>query len=329
VLRCPCQRSFPIIDGVPRMLPANLYPNLQRYHEGFWRRHPALATGSTSADRSQDETRERATAGTLRFYSFLHPRLVAAITPELRHYWSSAFALRIPAEPATFAGKVGLDAGCGEGRYTWHVANQGAEVIGIDLSEGVSVAFRNTLGLRGAHVVQASLYQLPIRPGTLDFVFSTGVLHHLPEPRRGFECLVPALKTEGRLMIWVYGLAQMNLTYRLSHLTALRGVGTRLAPQTGLALSTALAAGLEVSAYLPARVLASAGFEGRLPTQLLEVARLPFTWKVKEVQDRIGVPVTHYLARDELLEWYRAAGFGDVKVTSTAGRGWYGTGTKV
>ena len=28
VLRCPCQRSFPIIDGVPRMLPANLYPNL-------------------------------------------------------------------------------------------------------------------------------------------------------------------------------------------------------------------------------------------------------------------------------------------------------------
>ncbi len=157
VLHCSCQRSFPVIGGVPRMLPDTLRANLRRYHEEFFQRYPDLSSSSTVDEhRSNGKTNDSLVSRTLRFYSFLHPRLVTDITPELREYWSSSFALRIQAEPATFARKVGLDAGCGEGRYSWHVANQGAEVIGIDLSEGVNVAFRNTSNLDRVHIVQAS-----------------------------------------------------------------------------------------------------------------------------------------------------------------------------
>ncbi|MDQ4075465.1 MAG: class I SAM-dependent methyltransferase [Chloroflexota bacterium] len=312
------------------MLPDTLRANLRRYHEEFFQRYPDLSSSSTVDEhRSNGKTNDSLVSRTLRFYSFLHPRLVTDITPELREYWSSSFALRIQAEPATFARKVGLDAGCGEGRYSWHVANQGAEVIGIDLSEGVNVAFRNTSNLDRVHIVQASLYNLPIRPGSLDFVFSTGVLHHLPEPGKGFEHLVPVLKPGGRMMIWVYGLAQMNMTYQLSHLTSLRGIGSRLEPEVCFALSAALAVALEGSIYTPARVLAATGFEDRLPKQLLEVARLPFIWKVKEAQDRIGVPVTYYLTHDELVEWFHTASFEDVKIVNSSGRGWYGSGIRI
>ncbi len=131
------------------------------------------------------------------------------------------------------------------------------------------------------------------------------------------------------MMIWVYGLAQMNMTYQLSHLTSLRGIGSRLEPEVCFALSAALAVALEGSIYTPARVLAATGFEDRLPKQLLEVARLPFIWKVKEAQDRIGVPVTYYLTHDELVEWFHTASFEDVKIVNSSGRGWYGSGIRI
>jgi SAM-dependent methyltransferase len=327
-LECSCGRVFPIIGGIPRMLPDKLRANLARYHPEYAERYPQVLPRSADHPASPREAGdERETARTLRFYSFLHPRLIApVVTEELRRFWASAFASRIRAEPGFFADKVGLDAGCGEGRYSWHVAKQGAEVIAMDLSEGVNVAHQNCADLGRVHAVQGSIYSLPIRDRCLDFAFSTGVLHHLPDPRAGFQELVPALRAGGRVMIWVYGLEQMNVTYRLSHLTFLRSVGSRLDPLASFALSAGVAAALNVGVWLPTRFLAAVGLEGRLPTQLLETSRLPFVWKLKEVQDRIGVPVTHYLSRDDLEEWFESAGLARVEISNTNGRGWFASG---
>lgn len=329
-LECACGRVFPIIDGIPRMLPDDLIVNLPRYHPGYFRRYPQFMSS-----RSHEQTVQLANVNgreitrTLRFYSFLHPRLVTpVVTKELRDFWTSAFTLRIQAEPGFFENKVGLDAGCGEGRYSWHVANQGAEVIAMDLSEGVNVAYRNNAGLGRVHVVQGSIYSLPIQDRSLDFVFCTGVLHHLPDPRAGFERLVSALKVGGRIMIWVYGLDRMNVTYRLSHLTFLRGVSSRLDPLASFALSVGLAMLFNVGVWLPVRLLATVGFERWLPAQLLETSRLPFIWKLKEVQDRIGVPVTHYLSHQDLEDWFDRAGLSQVEILNTKGRGWFASGVR-
>src|SRR5204863_7174595 len=103
-LRCSCQRSFPIIGGIPRMLPDSLRADLRRYHKACFERYPELAATLLSPDRSPpDDTHNRLVARTLRFYSFLHPRLVTQVTRELRDFWASAFALRIQAEPGLFS----------------------------------------------------------------------------------------------------------------------------------------------------------------------------------------------------------------------------------
>src|SRR5207248_751285 len=66
------------------------------------------------------------------------------------------------------------------------------------------VAYGHLRRLPNAHAVQASIYELPFRPGTFDFVFSIGVLHHLPDPQRGFDSIVPLATPGGRVLAWLY-----------------------------------------------------------------------------------------------------------------------------
>ena len=100
-----------------------------------------------------------------------------------------------PIEPAFFKDKLVLDAGCGIGRHAFFAAAYGAkEVIGIDLSDAVDTAFENVGHLPNAHIVQADIYDPPFRRATaggdFDFIYSIGVLHHLPDPESGLRSLV-------------------------------------------------------------------------------------------------------------------------------------------
>mgnify|MGYP001564724243 CR=1 FL=1 len=103
-----------------------------------------------------------------------------------------------------FEGKVGLDIGCGFCRYTYAAASNNAEVIGCDLSEAVVAAFNNTKNYPNIHIVQADLYNLPFKNEFIDFIFSLGVLHHLPEPEKGFNSLADFLKKDKEIFIWCY-----------------------------------------------------------------------------------------------------------------------------
>jgi len=70
-----------------------------------------------------------------------------------------------PVTPDFVRGKTVIEAGCGKGRHTRSIAEWGArDVIGVDLSEAVEAAFQNTRDLENAHIVQADIYRLPLRP---------------------------------------------------------------------------------------------------------------------------------------------------------------------
>ena len=115
------------------------------------------------------------------------------------------FILKAGKKPQDLAGKVVLDAGCGMGRFSEVVSRETkATVVGFDLSSAVDSA-RSNIGSRGnVHVVQADIMRLPFADATFDFIYSIGVLHHTPNPKRSFERLVPLLKKGGEIVVWVY-----------------------------------------------------------------------------------------------------------------------------
>jgi ubiquinone/menaquinone biosynthesis C-methylase UbiE len=104
------------------------------------------------------------------------------------------------------SGQVILDLGSGPGRFTDIVRQKGAECIGIDYSAAVvACAAENFVGDPGVCLCQASALNLPIKDESLDGVFSTGVLHHTPDPFRGVQDASKVIKPGGWLALAVYG----------------------------------------------------------------------------------------------------------------------------
>ena len=90
-----------------------------------------------------------------------------------------------------FNGKVCLDGGCGGGRYLVALSRLGArQVQGIDLSEQHIELVKKRLADRNltqAHIQKASVLDIPFPDKYFDFVVSTGVIHHTPNPRAAFS----------------------------------------------------------------------------------------------------------------------------------------------
>jgi SAM-dependent methyltransferase len=125
--------------------------------------------------------------------------------------------------------KAVLDIGCGTGANGAAIAEWGArEVFCVDLSSAVEAAYKNTKGLSNVHVIQADLFKLPFRHESFDVVYSIGVLMTTPDTKKAFLSLVPFLKREGIIAIWVYA-DFPDIGQRLSD--RLRAVTTRMNPR--------------------------------------------------------------------------------------------------
>ncbi|MGH7797306.1 MAG: methyltransferase domain-containing protein [Candidatus Binatia bacterium] len=325
-IRClGCESRFPVINSIPRMLPASLRRSLQSFHRDFFERHPEVVSrnGATGTD-------ERV-ARTLEGYSYQHVKLDDRGRELPR--WRQIFHESIPLDwrgKDFFRGKIGADIGCGEGRFLYCAQEFGAEMVGLDLSEGVEVARNNTAESARCHVVQGDIHHLPFKPGVFDFAYSIGVLHHLPDPHDGFKRILPAVRQGGKVSIWVYGLREMRWWYRLSHMTLLRGVAPRLPRSGQYWLSLAIAGCLEVAIWLPCRIVSrfpgGQSIVNRIP--LGDACRRSFRAKIRSVFDRIQPPVTHFHTADELDGWFKEAGFMNIAVLNKEGRGWIAAGEK-
>ena len=166
VLTCTgCQKEFPITEGIPRMV-------------------TGLEARST-ADRFGYEWKKFPRLSTLYEKQFLD--------------WIG------PINKEFFRQKIILDAGCGKGRHLYLASQFGARmVVGIDVGEAIEVAYANTRDLPNVHLIQADICHPPLRKA-FDYIYSIGVLHHLPKPGDGFKALFGLLRTGGTMSVWVYG----------------------------------------------------------------------------------------------------------------------------
>jgi len=197
LLSCACGRSFPIHLGVPRFTPLD---------DPEWFSRWKARTPSTSQFLSAQEAiqpEETVSSFGFEWHHFHRPysrrKIEAVVLGQTR--W----------EADAFKGKLVLDAGCGGGYQSRFMAEQGAEVIGVDLSDSVEVAHQHLKEFPTAHVVQADLHQLPFRKSYFDLVYSEGVLHHTPNPFESFSGILSYVKNGGQIAAGFY-LRQKGLT---------------------------------------------------------------------------------------------------------------------
>lgn len=103
-------------------------------------------------------------------------------------------------------GHAVLDLGCGTGQISLPLAEQGADVLGIDVSPAMAGRLRAEAGRRGLRSVTAAampIEKLVLQPGSFDLIVSSYALHHLrdPDKARLVRACYQWLRPGGRLVI--------------------------------------------------------------------------------------------------------------------------------
>jgi SAM-dependent methyltransferase len=173
-----CGRVFPLVKGVARFVETQAY------------------------------------AGTFGFQWHKYAR--TQLDGEASHESEILFRRKTGFTPEEIAGKLVLDVGCGMGRFAAVASRWGARVIGVDLSSAAEVAAANLSDRDSVTILQADAFSLPFAPGSFDFIYSIGVLHHTPDCERAFKGLTDFLKPGGSIAIWLY--SGYNHWYRFSDL---------------------------------------------------------------------------------------------------------------
>ena len=127
-----------------------------------------------------------------------------------------------------------LDAGCGTGVSTDYLChlNPGADVLGVDISEGALAVARERCARSGAAQQVSSLRQeqrslLDLQgEGPFDYINSVGVLHHLDQPEAGLRALAARLAPQGLLHLFLYADAGRWEIHRTQKALTLLQVGS-------------------------------------------------------------------------------------------------------
>ena len=236
-----------------------------------------------------------------------------------------------PIEPEFFRDKRVLDAGCGTGRHAYFAAAYGAsEVVAMDLSGAVETARRNLARFDNVHVLQGDLLRPPLRTaaagGGFDFVYSIGVLHHLPDPHAGFRSLLRFVRPGGTIAVWVYGYE--NNGFVRTVVEPLRRVSTTIPPPLLRTLAWPLAVafhGLAKGVYRPLNGTA-VGRALPLDEYLSSVAGFGFRQNYGIVFDQLVAPTAAYIKRPQLEGWFDESGLEDVHISHRHGNSWRGRG---
>jgi len=104
------------------------------------------------------------------------------------------------------AGALVLEAGCGAGCQTVHLAagNPDAHFVSVDISPSslsLAQAALDARGLTNVELRQGDLLRLPDADQRYDHVFVCFVLEHLPDPASALRCLLRVLKPGGTITV--------------------------------------------------------------------------------------------------------------------------------
>jgi SAM-dependent methyltransferase/uncharacterized protein YbaR (Trm112 family) len=208
-------------------------------------------------------------------------------------------------------GKLLLDVGSGIGRLADRLTRKAAEVVGVELSDGVDRAWERLHTNPRVHFIQGNLFTLPLRPRTFDYVYSKGVFQYVSNPREAFRRVARSVRPGGGFSITLYP-PLPPFFFILNR--SIRALTLRL-PLGWVEVLSFLAV-----PFLPTAWRASGVEKRRIPMR--DRGHMIFNWLAADYQN--------FHSTEEVVSWYREEGFGNI-CTSPIPVGvfgqWEGNGT--
>lgn len=99
---------------------------------------------------------------------------------------------------------VGFDLGCGSGRWAKLVSPRVGKLHCIDPSAAIEVARKNLRTQDNCEFHHAGVDGIPLPDRSMDFGYSLGVLHHIPDTRAALASCVAKLKPGAPFLLYLY-----------------------------------------------------------------------------------------------------------------------------
>lgn len=217
-------------------------------------------------------------------------------------------------------GGVGADVGCGSGRWAKFVVPRVAHLHAVDASSAaLKVAKRNLAQFNNVQYHTADVGALPFAKESLDFAYSLGVLHHIPDTELGVTAIAAALKPGAPLLLYLYYAfdnrpAYYRALWKVSDV--IRRIVSRLPSWGKFAVADAVAAIIYWPVARTGRMLESANC---LPASwpLAFYRNLPFYVMRTDALDRFGTPLEKRFTRAEIERMLANAGCEQVRFSET------------
>ncbi len=211
---------------------------------------------------------------------------------------------------------VGADIGCGSGRWAALVAPNIKTLHVIDASdEALSVARTNLAGIGNVQFHHASVAEMPVADNSLDFAYSLGVLHHLPDTQQAIVDIASKLKPGAPFLLYLYyALENRSAAYRAVWIISngLRMIISRMP----FALQIVAATVIAITVYWPlARLAALVELIGvnTISWPLAFYRRRSFYVMRTDAFDRFCTRLEQRFTRRQIQGMLHSAGFIDIR----------------
>jgi ubiquinone/menaquinone biosynthesis C-methylase UbiE len=215
----------------------------------------------------------------------------------------------------------GFDLGCGSGRWARLVAPRVGELHCIDASaEALAVARRNLERSGNVRFHHASVDQMPLAENSMDFGYSLGVLHHVPDTAAGVAACVRLLKPGAPFLLYLY-YAFDNRPVWFRALWRVSDAWRRLICRLPFALKRAVCEAIAAFVYWPLARLAKLGARlgRRVDHWPLSAYRdQGFYIMRNDSLDRFGTRLEQRFTRREIEAMMRGAGLDNIRFNEHA-----------
>lgn len=212
---------------------------------------------------------------------------------------------------------IGFDAGCGSGRWALLVAPRVGHLHCADPSSAIEVATRNLQNLANVTLHRASIDDLPMPDKSMDFGYSLGVLHHIPDTQAAMASCVRKLKPGAPFLVYLY--------YRFDN----RPAWFRLVWQASELLRRIIAVQPHSVRYVLSQIAAATIYwpMARLAKLAERLGANIYNWPLSSYRnrsfymmrtdalDRFGTRLEQRFTRTEIEAMMRASGLGNIRVS--------------
>ncbi len=209
-----------------------------------------------------------------------------------------------------------LDMGCGSGRWDVLVAPLVGELVAADASREALDVARHNVRAPNVSFIEATPESLPYPDGYFDFIFSLGVLHHVPDTRGAISSLAMKLRPGGTLLLYLY-YAFDNRPGWFRALWKIADWGRRWISSLSFTWRRVLSEIIAVCIYWPlARTAKYLPVPDSWPLKIY--AKRSFYSMRTDALDRFGTKLEKRFHRSQIIEMLEFAGFTEIRFSDSA-----------